>query len=324
MDKNNQHKENLRSGPKIIGVLSGKGGVGKSTLTAELARVLKERGLEVGVLDGDLYGPSMRALLPEEILPQTKGEKVVPARSQGISVISSAYFPAHRAPVGVRAPIANQIIAQFIEEVEWGPLDALLVDFPPGTGDIQMTLMQKLPFDGVFVVTTPQELSVIDVEKAIVMAQKMGVPLLGVIENMSYFKDDTGKKHYPFGKGGGAALAKTYSLPLIAEIPIGKIDLKNLFPLFQSLLKEEKGCKIIGEDPYHFSIDWWDGKKSFYRYDALQAHCPCIECREGKAPIDEEVKGLEIVMIGKYGLQCRFSKGCSKGIYPFSLLRSLG
>lgn len=323
MESSDPNKKNFKKTPIIIGVFSGKGGVGKSTLTAELALSLKEKGLKVGVLDGDLYGPSMRALLPEEELPHSKGGKVVPAKSQGISVISAAFFPKGRGPIGVRAPIANQIIAQFVEEVEWGPLDILLVDFPPGTGDIQITLMQKLPFDGALVVTTPEELSLLDVEKAVSMAKQMGVPLLGIVENMSFYLDSKGEKQYLFGKEGGTQLAKTLALPLLAQIPIGKEHLKNLGKLLLEILKEEKGCKIIGEDPYHFSIQWWDGKKSLYRYDTLQSHCPCIECKGQKKKSVEEVKGLEIIMIGKYGMQCQFSKGCSKGIYPFSLLRSL-
>lgn len=322
MESANTNKKKLKKTPIIIGVFSGKGGVGKSTLTAELALSLKEKELQVGVLDGDLYGPSMRALLPEEELPHSKGEKVVPAKSKGISVISAAYFLEERGPIGVRAPIANQIIAQFVEEVEWGPLDILLVDFPPGTGDIQMTLMQKLPFNGALVITTPQELSLLDVKKAVSMAQQMGVPLMGIVENMSYYLDSEKKKQYLFGKGGGADLAKILSLPLLAQIPIGKHHLQNLGDLLLEILKKEKGCKIIGEDPYHFSIQWWDGKKSLYRYDTLQSHCPCIECKGRKKEVVEGVKGLEIIMIGKYGLQCQFSKGCSKGIYPFSLLRS--
>lgn len=326
MEKGKQNKKNLKNSPWILGVLSGKGGVGKSTLAALLALSFKELGLKVGVLDGDLYGPSMRALLPEDSLPDTQGEKVIPAQAQGISVISAAYFPEERAPIGVRAPIANQIITQFIDEVEWGPLDLLLVDFPPGTGDIQLTLMQKLPLNGALVITTPQELSLLDVKKGVKMAQQMGVPLFGIVENMSYYLDAAGEKHYLFGRKGGEELAREFSLPLLAQVPIdsriSECHLKNLAEMLLGILKEEKGCKIIGEDPYHFSIEWWDGKKSLYRFDAVQAHCPCIECKDKKRVIQEEITGLELIKIGNYAIQFRFSKGCSKGIYPFSLLRS--
>ncbi|MCP5505258.1 MAG: P-loop NTPase [Chlamydiales bacterium] len=323
MNQSDHNKKNFKSPPKIIGIFSGKGGVGKSTLTAELALSLHRKGLKVGVLDGDLYGPSMRILLPEEKLPKAQGDKVVPASSGGIEVISSAYFPQQRGPIGVRAPIANQIIAQFVEEVEWGPLDFLLVDFPPGTGDIQLTLMQKLSFDGALVVSTPDILSLIDVEKAVSMGRQMGVPLLGLVENMSYYLGEDGKKHYLFGKGGGSELAKTLSLPLLMEVPIGKEHLKNLGDLLLNSLNAEKRCKIIGEDPYHFSIEWWDGKKSLYRYDTVQSLCRCMECEGKKKEKGHEVKGIEIIMIGKYGIQVQFSRGCSKGIYPFSLLRAM-
>lgn len=326
MEKNN--KENLKLPPFILGVLSGKGGVGKSTVVSELAKALKGRGLKVGVLDGDLYGPSMRHLLPEDAPPNVAKEALYPAQSEGISVMSAAFFPEKRGAVGVRAPIANQIIAQFIEEVEWGDCGVLLVDFPPGTGDIQITLMQKLFFNGVLLVTTPQELSFLDAKKAAQMALDMEVPLCGVVENMSYFLDGKGGKYFPFGKGGGKDLSEEFSIPLLAEIPIdpqgrNKDIFQKLSELILGMLKGEKRCKIIGEDSYHFSIEWWDGKKSVYRYSALQENCACIECNEKVKTKVEEVKGLEIIPVGNYGIQCRFSTGCSKGIYPFSLMRAM-
>ncbi|MEM8727888.1 MAG: P-loop NTPase [Chlamydiota bacterium] len=322
--------------PDVIGILAGKGGVGKSTITVELALVLRQKGYKVGVLDGDIYGPSIRHLLPEDTPPKAVGEKVLPAISQGIAVISSAYFPKRGGPVGVRAPIANQIIAQFIEEVEWGAIDFLVVDFPPGTGDIQITLMQRLFFTGAIVVTTPEGLSLLDVQKSMDMCLQMGVPILGVLENMSYYLasgDET--RHYLFGRGGGKSLAEAFGVPLIGEIPIDRgLNRQSVekisAPLFQELGKtvidgtdREKGCEIKGVDRYHFSIEWSDGKKSLYRFGAVQERCPCSACRMKKETRLVDVEGLAIDPIGNYGVRFRFSKGCSKGIYPFSYLRRL-
>lgn len=337
MGQQGLNKKKLNKKCLVVGILAGKGGVGKSTLTAELARAFNQTGKTVGVLDGDLYGPSLRHLLPEDTLPKSDGELVVPAKSSGIEVMSLAYFPKGKGPAIMRAPIASQIIRQFIEEVQWGDLDVLLVDFPPGTGDIQISLMQKLSFDGALAITTPQELSLLDVRKAMEMCLPMGVPLLGVVENMSFFlRPDTKEKHYLFGKGGGALLAEEFSLPILSEIPIDPglgqpktNETPNL--LFEALakkilfeLKGEKRCKIIHEDRYHFSIVWSDGKKSFYRFSDLQSFCPCIECLQKKGEEKGqalEAEGEKLVSVGNYGIQVVFSHGCSKGIYPFSLLK---
>ncbi|QVL57416.1 MAG: P-loop NTPase [Simkaniaceae bacterium] len=336
MDDTSLNKKKLKSSPNIIGILAGKGGVGKSTITAELALALTKEGYKVGVLDADIYGPSIRHLLPEDQPPKTIGNKVAPARCKGISLISAAYFPKRKAPSGVRAPIANQLINQFIEEVEWGALDFLLIDFPPGTGDIQITLMQKLIFNGALIVTTPEELSLLDVRKSVEMCLQMGVPLLGVIENMSYFSlPESQERHYLFGKGGGQLLANEFEIPLLDEIPIDKglnqptikkksdLLFKKLGVSVINALKEEKGCKIKGVDRYHFSIEWLDGKKSFYRFSDVQGKCPCIECAIKNKNPALDVEGLEMIPVGSYGMQFVFSKGCSKGIYPFSTLRKL-
>ena len=285
------NKKNLIQAKFIIGVLAGKGGVGKSTVTAFLAQTFNSQGLKIGVLDGDIYGPSLRCLLPADIPPRVEGDRVFPASSKGISVMSVAYFPRDKGPSVIRAPIATQIIDQFIAEVEWGELDVLLVDFPPGTGDIQISLMQRIYFNGALLVTTPQELSLLDVRKSMQMCIQMGVPLLGLVENMSYFLDPTSqKKHYLFGQGGGVALAEEFHLPLLSEIPIESKH-QRVQPHFEALslkilgnLQEEKGYKINAEDRYHFSIEWVDGKKSLYRFSDVQLHCPCVECTGKKRP----------------------------------------
>ncbi|MCB1085282.1 MAG: P-loop NTPase [Chlamydiia bacterium] len=330
-----ENKNNFNSIPKKLAILAGKGGVGKSTITALLAKGMLKKNYKVGVLDADLYGPSMRHLFPDELLPQAEGEKVRPAMSGGIAVMSSAYFPENQGVTVVRAPIANQVVTQFVEEVDWGELDLLLVDFPPGTGDIQISLLQKIAFDAALILTLPHELSAIDVRKSVLMCEQMGVPLLGILENMSYLSDpQTGKPLTVFGEGGGANLAKEFHLPFLGKIPIepslncqeGLSSIPTSFSsAFQKVfegLKKEKTCIINHEDRYHFSIEWLDGKKSFYRFSVLQKHCPCALCQEGKGSQDvKDVEGNKVVLVGRYGIQVAFSSGCSKGIYPFSLLR---
>ncbi|MGE0197659.1 MAG: P-loop NTPase [Simkaniaceae bacterium] len=335
MHKNENNKDNLKNIRFILGVVSGKGGVGKSTVAANLSRVYQKQGLKVGVLDADIYGPSMDTLFEDAVLPTVQGDRVIPAQVEGIALMSVAYFHKGREATVIRAPIANQIILQFLYEVEWGALDLLIVDFPPGTGDIQITLMQQAPFSGVVIVTTPQNLSLIDVRKAAQMCSQMGVPLIGVIENMSYFRDpQTGKLHPIFGEGAGEKLAREFHIPLLSQVPLdptlqqkkhaSKAFEEGAEKIFQDL-EDEKVREINTEDPYHFSINWLDGKKSLYRLSDLQRQCPCVKCSKNRENIrvHPETELLQLVRVGRYGLQLTFNKGCSEGIYPFSLLRDL-
>lgn len=207
--------------PCVIGIAAGKGGVGKSTLTALLALSLKELNYRVGILDADLYGPSLRKMLPEDKLPLKKEQRLLPASSQGIKLMSMAFFRDETQATVVRAPIANGLIQQFLQDVEWGDLDFLLIDFPPGTGDIQITLAQKGHLSGALIVTTPQEIALLDVRKCMKMFEQMHIPLLGVIENMSFYQPSPDKeKVYPFGRGGGKKLAVESGIPLIGSIPL--------------------------------------------------------------------------------------------------------
>jgi ATP-binding protein involved in chromosome partitioning len=214
--------DNLKEIDSVIAIAAGKGGVGKSCVTVNLALALKQKGFKVGILDADIYGPSVCQMLQIESPPAQNTdspERIIPAEALGLKVISMAFFQ-ERAAV-VRAPIANGIITQFLHQVDWGGLDYLLIDCPPGTGDIQLTLLQQGSLTGALVVTTPQEVALIDVVKSVQMFIDMQIPLIGVVENMSYFQDPvTGTKHYPFGKDGGDRLARQCGLPLLGRIPI--------------------------------------------------------------------------------------------------------
>lgn len=205
----------------IVAVGSGKGGVGKSTVTLNLALALAQQGLKVGVLDADIYGPSQQHLTRAP-KPEMSGEdRLNPSEYEGVKIISVAMFSGVNQAQVLRGPMATQLLRQFLTQVNWGELDYLLIDLPPGTGDIQLSLAQMAPLSGAVLVTTPQELSIIDVRKAVSMFKTLNIPMLGVIENMSYFVcDSCEKKHYIFKKGGGSRLATELGLPLLAEIPL--------------------------------------------------------------------------------------------------------
>lgn len=205
----------------IIAVAAGKGGVGKSTATVNLAHALKRCGYSVGVLDADVYGPSIRRMLPEDTMPMQKNDRFYPAISHGIKTMSLSFFRRDNESTAVRAPVANGIITQFLTQVEWGVLDYLLIDFPPGTGDIQLTLAQKGNISGAVMVTTPQEVALLDVRKAAHMFLQVNIPLVGVVENMSYYQPTVGgDRAYLFGRGGGHRLAAELGVPFLGEIPI--------------------------------------------------------------------------------------------------------
>ncbi|MBP7951174.1 MAG: Mrp/NBP35 family ATP-binding protein [Verrucomicrobiales bacterium] len=207
---------------KIIAVASGKGGVGKSTVAVNLAVALAKAGFRVGLCDCDLYGPSMALMLGTEERPMATDEnQIIPVDAHGIKLISMGLLLDDASPVIVRGPMATRYTQQFLRGTAWGDLDYLILDLPPGTGDIQLTIVQTVAVDGAVIVTTPQEVALIDARKAVSMFAKVNVPVLGVVENMSYFLcPSDGVRYDIFGKGGGAKEAARLNVPLLAEIPI--------------------------------------------------------------------------------------------------------
>jgi ATP-binding protein involved in chromosome partitioning len=213
----------------IIAIASGKGGVGKSTVTANLAMALKEMGAKVGVIDADIFGPSMPTMFATESARPgviKKGDKnlLIPIEQYGIKLLSIGFLAPAEEAVVWRGPMASSAFRQFIVDTEWGELDYLLIDLPPGTSDIHLTMVQTVPVTGAVIVTTPQKVALADAQKGVSMFQQkqINVPILGVVENMAYFTPEElpQNKYYLFGKDGGKVLAKRHEVPFLGEIPI--------------------------------------------------------------------------------------------------------
>jgi ATP-binding protein involved in chromosome partitioning len=196
--------------------------VGKSTVASNLAIALAKNGAKVGLCDADLYGPSMGMMLGTEERPMaTDKNEIIPVMAHGIQMISMALLLEESSPVVVRGPMATRYTQQFLRGTAWEDLDYLVIDFPPGTGDIQLTISQTVAVDGAVIVTTPQEIALIDARKAISFFAKLNVPILGVVENMAYFEcPSDGVKYHIFGQGGGRREAERQKVPLLGEIPI--------------------------------------------------------------------------------------------------------
>lgn len=207
----------------IIAVSSGKGGVGKSTVAVNVAVALALDGARVGLMDADVYGPNVPIMLGAgNARPEVVLNKLLPIEAYGVRMMSMALLKPGDEPMIVRGPILHGLVRQFLQDVRWGELDYLIVDMPPGTGDVQLSLAQLVPVQGAVVVTTPQEVALSDVRRAIRMFETVSVPVLGVVENMSYFvAPDTGIRYNIFGEGGGSRLAEQYEVPFLGQVPLG-------------------------------------------------------------------------------------------------------
>jgi ATP-binding protein involved in chromosome partitioning len=206
----------------IIAIASGKGGVGKSTVSANLALALKAEGASVGVLDADIYGPSQPRMLGLTGRPESKdGKRIEPKTNHGIQVMSIGFMIEEETAMIWRGPMVTQALQQLLGETNWSDLDYLIIDLPPGTGDIQLTLCQRVPVSGAIIVTTPQDIALLDAKKALKMFEKVNVPVLGIIENMAtHVCSNCGFEEHIFGEGGGARMAAQYGLPLLGALPL--------------------------------------------------------------------------------------------------------
>jgi ATP-binding protein involved in chromosome partitioning len=227
---------------RVIAVASGKGGVGKSTVSVNLALAFKAKGLSVGLLDADIYGPSMPVMLGTDQKPVMEGDKMLPIEVYGLKTMSIGYLAGGKQAMIWRGPMVMGALGQMLSDVAWGDLDVMVVDLPPGTGDAQLTLVQRAPLSGAVIVSTPQEVALADARRGIQMFERTEVPILGVIENMSYFETPDGERLPIFGHGGARKTAEDFDVPFLGEIPL---DMK---------IREhaDKGTPIVVAEPESF------------------------------------------------------------------------
>lgn len=226
----------------IIAIASGKGGVGKSTTAVNLALALKAENYNVGILDADIYGPSQPLLLGVNQKPETKDNKLVPIEKYGIHSMSMGYLVEANTPMVWRGPMMGTALQQLFRDTDWGELDYLVIDLPPGTGDIQLTLAQKITVNGVVIVTTPQDIALIDARKAYEMFRKVHVPVVGIIENMStHICSACGHVENIFSSGGGEKMAETLGIPLLGQLPLDMTIREQ----------SDKGMPIVIAEPTH-------------------------------------------------------------------------
>jgi ATP-binding protein involved in chromosome partitioning len=258
----------------IIAVSSGKGGVGKSTVAVNVAVSLALDGARVGLMDADVYGPNVPIMLgASEARPEVDVNKLIPIEAYGVRIMSMAFLQPGDKPMIVRGPILHGLVKQFLSDVKWGELDYLIVDMPPGTGDVQLSLAQLVPVQGAVLVTTPQDVAIADVRRALRMFETVAIPILGVVENMSYFiAPDTGNRYDIFGEGGGEKLAAMYGVPFLGSIPLG-IEVRE---------GGDKGVPIVVSQP-----------------DAPQAQAFRRVAEEVARQVSIEAMKPELVVLGK-------------------------
>ena len=351
--KRESRKTETESGLKdvkyILAVSSCKGGVGKSTVAALLARTLGARGAKVGLLDADIYGPSIPTLfnLHETGVRAAQDQKFLPNEAEGIKLMSFGFL-AGDGPAVLRGPMVSQYMQQLLHNVAWGELDYLIIDMPPGTGDIQLTISQSIQIDASVIVTTPHQLSLTDVRKGIMMFDKVNVPVLGVIENMAYFIcDGCDKKHLIFGEAGAKSLEARFGLETLAEIPISGSLSGSLDALAGSNIANETTDVVIralgkkslekperpnvDSDANQITLRWPDGETATVENAALRAACSCALCIDEmtRAPlldpktIPADIHAEKVGIIGNYAVTVDWSDGHNTGFFPYSTIREL-
>lgn len=359
---------NMPTVKNLIAVASGKGGVGKSTVATNLALALAKTGAAVGLMDADVYGPSiprMLGVIGKQPDTDPLSKKMIPFEKHGIKFMSVGMLQAESDTALIwRGPMASKLVQQFLGGVEWGALDYLLIDLPPGTGDIQLTLTQSVPLAGAIIVTTPQDVARTITQKGLRMFQQLQVPIIGIVENMSGFVCEHCHEVTPiFKKGGGRRMAEELMVPFLGEVPLEAIiaadgdygvptvashpdtvagkayDAMAMQMASQLSIINAATAKVTTRpkevdtnDPSVTVIHWEDGKLSRYPNRYLRSMCPCAQCVNEVTgertitldSIDPAVRITAVAPVGRYALHFQWSDGHGTGLYSFDTLRKLG
>ncbi len=333
----------------IIAVSSCKGGVGKSTLAASIACELSSRGHNIGLLDTDIYGPSVPTLfnLHDVGVVGDARKYMIPAEVNGLKIMSFGFLTG-RKPAVMRGPIVSNYLQQGLHRVAWDELDVLVIDMPPGTGDIQLTMTQSIQIDGAVIITTPQALSLSDVEKGIMMFDQVKVPVIGVIENMAWFTcDKCDAKHHLFGQGT-SALTERFGLDTLAQLPINSTTYGQTFETYEpnadiaaatdAILQQvrkaggsEGSAPRVEFDAAYINLQWPDGRSVEIPNKELRANCQCARCVNemngsqilDKASIADTIFAKDVRTIGNYAIHVEWSDGHDSGLFPYPAIERL-
>lgn len=333
----------------IVAISSCKGGVGKSTMAGFIAQELAHRGYKVGLLDADIHGPSVPTLfgLGDVKLRVNTQNQLLPFEKDGLKLISFGFLLGD-APAVMRGPIVTRYIQQLLFSVAWGELDYMFIDMPPGTGDIQLTLTQSVKLTGAVIVTTRQSLSLVDVSRGILMFERVNVPILGVIENMSYFVcDSCGKKHYIFGESHANSMQERFGIPTLAEVPLlprltGKLDTYGANSFIQEAADhvvravgrssmEDRSAPLVSSDAKAVTLKWNNGHVWKVGNKELRASCECALCvneMTGEKTLDiakirQDIAATQVTPLGNYAIGVTWNDGHSSGIYPYKRIEEL-
>lgn len=333
----------------IIAVSSCKGGVGKSTMAAAMAQELAQRGYKVGLLDADIHGPSVPTLfnLSQAKMFVNDRQQLLPMDAGGLKLMSFGFLLGD-APAVMRGPIVTRYVQQLLFNVAWGELDYLFIDMPPGTGDVQLTITQSVKLTGAVIVTTRQSLSLVDVSRGILMFERVNVPILGVIENMSYFLcDSCDKKHYIFGESHTRSLQERFGISILAEIPLlprltGMFETYTANNFIQNAVdntvraigkasREGQAVPGISFDAKAVTLKWNDGRVWKINNKNLRLSCQCALCVNemtgqkvlDPAKIKADIAPTLITPLGNYAIGVTWNDGHSSGIYPYKNMEAL-
>ncbi len=321
----------------VVAVSSCKGGVGKSTVAAGLARALAAQGFKTGILDADIHGPSLPTLfhLPQAQLQANEFKMLKPIEAEGLKLMSFGFLLGD-APAVMRGPIVTRYIQQLLFQTDWGKLDYLIVDMPPGTGDVQLTITQSVRLTGAVIVTTRQTLSLVDVARGILMFEKVQVPILGIVDNMAYFVcDDCQKKHFLFG---ATDVQERFGVRVLTQIPLlPSLNLHTYMEAASRAMQEAIKIQALASqtlpqirfDAQSVGLKFADGKEVTFKNRDLRALCRCALCvneLSGKSLLDlaairPDIAAKEILPLGNYAIGITWNDGHSSGIYPYTIFQ---